>query len=217
MEITRSETIGKLAEALAKAQGEMKAVIMNATNPFLHNKYADLGAIIETSKPPLSKYELSFSQIVFSDENKIGVTTLLMHSSGEWLSSSMSLPMGEEKGKSLAQVAGSVITYIRRYSLSAILGIHTEEDSDGNTKKSKAEATEANKETADAEKKVDLIKETQAKILDKLNYHGGSKNLKLMTLLKTYIESGNPMKIKDQDKLNKLLTELENFKNEKEG
>jgi hypothetical protein len=67
-----------------------------------------------------------------------------MHTSGEWISSSISMPIGDEKGKSNAQVAGSIVTYLRRYSLASILGIYSDEDGDGNkpepTRKPKAEA-----------------------------------------------------------------------------
>jgi hypothetical protein len=71
-----------------------------------------------------------------SSENGIGVETVLMHSSGEWLSSSITLPFGEgEKGRTMAQNAGAIITYLRRYGLSAMLGIYADEDTDGNEKK----------------------------------------------------------------------------------
>ena len=59
--------------------------------------------------------------------------TVLTHASGEWISSSLSLPLADEKGKSGAQVAGSIITYLRRYTLSAVLGMYSDEDTDGNS------------------------------------------------------------------------------------
>jgi len=63
----------------------------------------------------------------------VGVETILAHESGEWIGSTIFLPLGEEKGKSQAQLAGSVITYLRRYSLAGILGMYADEDGDGNT------------------------------------------------------------------------------------
>jgi hypothetical protein len=128
----KSESIKLLAGALAQAQAEMPGVQFNATNPFLKNKYADLGAIISTSKPILGKNGLSVSQLVSTDKGNVGVTTVLMHNSGEWLESTAWLSLGEEKGKSQAQVAGSIITYLRRYSLASILGMYADEDGDGN-------------------------------------------------------------------------------------
>jgi len=128
----KSESIKLLAGALAQAQAEMPAVQFNATNPFLKNKYADLGAIISTSKPILGKNGLSVSQLVSTDNSNVGVTTVLMHNSGEWLESTAWLPVGEGKGMSQAQVAGSLITYLRRYSLASILGMYADEDGDSN-------------------------------------------------------------------------------------
>jgi hypothetical protein len=131
--MSKSETIGALAAALSEAQAEIKPAAFNATNPFLKNKYADLGSVIEAAREPLRKHGLSISQQVISYENSIGITTILMHKSGEWLESTVFLPLGDEKGKSQAQVAGSIITYLRRYSLASALGMYADEDTDGGT------------------------------------------------------------------------------------
>ena len=131
--MNHSETIGKLAEALSRAQAEMHAAKFNAVNPFLKNNYADLGSIIDTAKPTLGKYGLAVTQHPFNDDDRVGVETVLTHASGEWISSSLSLPLADEKGKSGAQVAGSIITYLRRYTLSAVLGMYSDEDTDGNS------------------------------------------------------------------------------------
>ena len=131
--MNHSDTIGKLAEALSRAQAEMHAAKFNAVNPFLKNNYADLGSIIDTAKPTLGKYGLAVTQHPFNDGDRVGVETVLTHSSGEWISSSLSLPLADEKGKSGAQVAGSIITYLRRYTLSAVLGMYSDEDTDGNS------------------------------------------------------------------------------------
>ena len=130
-----NESIAKLAEALCKAQGEMPAASFDATNPFLKNEYASLGSIIKTAQPILTHHGLSVTQLAESDGEMVGVTTMLMHTSGESISSTMLLPLGEEKGLKPAQVAGSIITYIRRYQYAAILGMYAEEDTDGNEPK----------------------------------------------------------------------------------
>ena len=130
--MNKSENITELANALSLAQAEMPAVKMNSVNPFLKIKYADLGAVILTSRPVLAKHGLSISQLVYTDGDEIGIETVLMHKSGEWMASKTGLHLGDEKGKSQAQVAGSVITYLRRYSLAAILGMYADEDADGN-------------------------------------------------------------------------------------
>lgn len=127
----KSDSLKTLSEALAKAQSEMPKVKFNSVNPFLKNKFADLGAVIEASRPVLAKHGLSVTQFPTSEGDKIGVTTILLHSSGEWISDTVTMQAAEEKGKSAAQVAGSVITYLRRYSWSAVLGLYADEDTDG--------------------------------------------------------------------------------------
>ena len=130
--MNKSETIAKLAEALSRAQAEMPAAKFNSVNPFLKNNYADLGSIIDTAKPVLGKHGLAVTQLTFNDGDRVGVETVMTHASGEWISTQFSLPPADEKGKSGAQVAGSIITYLRRYSLAAILGMYSDEDTDGN-------------------------------------------------------------------------------------
>ena len=124
-----------IAKALVKAQAEMPAVPMNATNPFLKNRYADLGSIIATVRPVLARNGLAFSQLTIGSSGEVGVKTILIHESGEFIEDKITLPVSDERGKSGAQVAGSIITYLRRYSLSAILGIYADEDTDGNQSK----------------------------------------------------------------------------------
>jgi hypothetical protein len=132
--LEKSDSIKNLAIALKKTQEEIGKVSFDATNPFLKNQYATLGAIIETSKPVLVKNGLSVSQPVISNGNEIGVTTILLHESGEFLSSTATINVLDQKGLSLAQAAGSIITYLRRYSLAAILNLYADEDNDGEEK-----------------------------------------------------------------------------------
>lgn len=108
---------------------------MNAVNPFLKNKYADLGAVIEALRVPFTKNGLSVSQMIGGDGGGISVTTVLLHKSGQWMESTITLPLGDEKGRSLAQSAGAIITYLRRYGLASIAGAYSDEDTDGNAPK----------------------------------------------------------------------------------
>lgn len=135
----KSESIALLSAALVAAQAEMPAVKFNETNKFLGNKYADLGAVIEATRPILKSHGLAVSHLVVGEGESIGVTTLLVHSSGEFIGSTATLLVGQEKGKSSAQVAGSIVSYLRRYSLGAILGLYTDEDNDGNSPPEKKE------------------------------------------------------------------------------
>jgi hypothetical protein len=132
--MNKSETINDLATALSVAQGQMTAAKMGAENPFLHNHYADLGSVIQAAKKPLADNGLSYSQHPELNGGAVTITTILMHSTGQWIESTITLGLGEGKGMSQAQQMGSVITYLRRYSLSAILGIYADEDTDGNDK-----------------------------------------------------------------------------------
>lgn len=128
--MNKSDSIAKLAQALSKAQAEMPVVKMNAQNPFLKNKYADLGAVIETSRPVLGKFGLSVSQFPVSVGDRVGVTTILMHESGEWLEDTLTFSVTDSKGLSLAQSSGVVISYARRYSWASVLGLYADEDTD---------------------------------------------------------------------------------------
>lgn len=123
----RSESIKHLAAALNKAQAEMSGAKKGATNPFFKSKYADLNSVVDAVRIPFSENGLSYSQFPIMDENRVGVETILMHESGEFIASTLMLPTG----KLDAQAAGSAITYARRYSLQAVAGIPAEDD-DGN-------------------------------------------------------------------------------------
>ena len=131
--VNKSESITKLATALAKVQAEMTAAPLNAKNPFLKNEYADLGSIINTAKPVIAKHGISVSQFPISNGNTVGIETILMHESGEWMSNELNLELTSEKGKSAAQVAGSIISYLRRYSYASVLGMYSGDDNDGHS------------------------------------------------------------------------------------
>ena len=124
--MNKSETIGKLAEALSKAQGAMKPAIKDSDNPYYKSKYADLSSVWEAIREPLSANGLSVSQLLESTENgdRITLTTILMHSSGEWLMSSITAKPAKED----AQAIGSLTSYLRRYALSAIVGGYADDD-----------------------------------------------------------------------------------------
>ena len=126
----KSESITELAKALVRAQTEIGVAQMNSVNPFLKNRYADLGSVIEAVKPALAKNGLAFVQPASMSDGVVAVETVLLHESGEYISETLSLPAGEERGKSLAQVTGSIVTYLRRYGLSAMLGVYADEDAD---------------------------------------------------------------------------------------
>ncbi|EJW14416.1 ERF family protein [Paenibacillus alvei] len=137
MGLKRSESITNLAAALVKFQKEVVSPKNNANNPYFSSKYAPLHEVINVIREPLAKYGLSYIQSTSTDEQNVTVTTLLMHESGEFVESEpLSLPglqVLKGGGKDFTpQGIGSAITYGRRYSLTAILGIASEDDTDGN-------------------------------------------------------------------------------------
>ena len=121
----QSETIGSLALALAKAQGEMGAAAKDASNPHFKSRYADLASIMDACRGPLAKHGLSVSQLPCREnDGAVGLTTLLLHESGEYLGSSISARPSQEN----PQVVGSLLTYLRRYALAAICGVVQDDD-----------------------------------------------------------------------------------------
>lgn len=123
-----SESIEKLAPALIKAQSQIKSVHKSAENPYFRSKYADLATIIEASRKPLTENNLAFLTIVGKGSSEIPITGILLHSSGQWLSGTLSLPVDKRS----AQAVGSAISYGRRYAMVAMLNIATDDDDDGN-------------------------------------------------------------------------------------
>ena len=129
MEPTMSETIGKIAGALAKAQSEMTMVEARSTNPFFNSKYASLASVLETCMCPLNKNEIALVQGNRWDniDNGFYITSMLMHSSGEWIKSEIRMPVAKKDAHGI----GAATTYGRRYLLSSMVGV-AQADDDGN-------------------------------------------------------------------------------------
>ena len=137
----QSATVGKIAEALCAAQAELPAAIKNGKNPHLKNRYADLNAIYEAARDTLAKHGLAVVQTMQpTDGSRAHVRTTLLHKSGEWIAGELTMPLDRQGG---AQGMGSAITYARRYSLSAIIGIVTEEDDDAEAAQGRGKPAQA--------------------------------------------------------------------------
>lgn len=121
-----SEQINELATALSKAQIELEAV-SKGEKGYGYN-YASLASTIEVAKPVLSKYGLAVIQLVGNNGDNPSVTTVLTHSSGQYIQTTASMPLVEMKGVNEAQRAGAVYSYIRRYALQAILNMASEDN-----------------------------------------------------------------------------------------
>ena len=122
----QSESITDLATALCLAQAEMGGAIKDSNNPFFKSSYADLTSVIKVIKQPFANHGLSFVQLPVTSEGGkgVGVSTMLMHNSGQWIQSEYLLPMD----KVTPQGAGSAITYARRYALQSLVGIPAVDD-----------------------------------------------------------------------------------------
>lgn len=122
-----SPTLGALAAALAKAQGAMGSARKDSENPHFKSRYADLASIWDACRAPLSANGLAVMQRVKMDAAGVIITTMLVHSSGEWVKDACLFPLAQRT----IQVVGSTITYGRRYALAALVGVAPDEDDDG--------------------------------------------------------------------------------------
>ena len=121
----KSLSIENLTKSLVSFQLKCRTIGYDAANPFFKSKYATLTALVSETKEMLAKEGLVVSQLC---EDEGSVTTILMHVSGEYLSSKLTLrPVKDDP-----QGRGSCLTYSRRYSYASILGLVSDEDDDGN-------------------------------------------------------------------------------------
>ena len=124
-----SESKANLFGALIKARTEIDAVVKDKDG--YGYKYATLDNVISMLKGVLPKYGLGYAQFPETQDGKDGVTTIVMHESGEYMSARYEMEATEMKGTNLTQQKGASITYTRRYALCSVFGIPTEEDTDG--------------------------------------------------------------------------------------
>jgi hypothetical protein len=134
-----SDTIGQVGGALAAAQGEMAGAKRDGLNDHYGNRYPTLESLLEAAKPALSKNGISVLQASGSDAIRAvkgdsvvvgSVTTRLVHKSGEWIETTLRVPLAD---RLTYQEVGKALTYLRRYSLAGLVGIAGEVDDDGET------------------------------------------------------------------------------------
>ena len=127
----KSDSIVELSKALAKFQANVKQPMKDKNNPFFKSKYVPLENVVEAITQEAPKHGLSFVQWALNDESgRVGVATMLMHESGEFIEFD---PVHMKADKETAQGAGALISYLKRYSLSAVFGITSDQDDDGNS------------------------------------------------------------------------------------
>lgn len=121
-----SEKIDLLSTDYALAQTELKNASFDKINPHFKSKYATLAQVRDTTAPVLAKHGLAVIQVTDMIDGALVLVTRLVHKSGQWIEGVYPIAIGKP------QDMGSALTYGRRYSLSGICGIASEEDDDGN-------------------------------------------------------------------------------------
>lgn len=129
-----SESIKNLSASLVKAQGEVKNLYPSSKG--YGYDYVPLEKVIDMLKPILPKYGLTYVQLPYGGQtgNTVGLTTRIIHESGEWIEETAEFPVTDMKGVNATQKAGAAITYFRRYALLAAFGITGDKDVDANDK-----------------------------------------------------------------------------------
>lgn len=177
-----SDQLDQLYSALAKAQQEMETALTDSNNPFFKSKYADLTSIVKASRPYLTKNGLSVIQRVMTDDSgNMYLYTRLAHMSGQWIESKMPI----NPTKTDIQAIGSYITYLKRYNLSAIVGVATDDANDD-----------------DGENAMDRNKKMQAKVDNSSEVITEEKVKYLSDLVRKIPED------KQIDEINKLLSQF---------
>jgi hypothetical protein len=127
--VKTSESITAIATALIAVQKNLRPAIRDSLNPHFKSKYADLAAVWDACRGPLAENGIAAVQSADGEPDGVSVTTMLIHTSGEWI---VFGPLVIPLTNPTAQQVCAAITYARRYGLSAAIGISTEDDDDGN-------------------------------------------------------------------------------------
>lgn len=153
----QSKELNELILALSKAQSELESAKKDQTG-YGYN-YSDLNQVILTAKPILAKNGLAISQLLGNDaQGNPSVKTMLLHSSGQYIGSTIALPAIDMKGCNPVQGAGATISYLRRYAYQSILGMSSEDNdasSNGPTSKSSPSKSESKPQSFRRKKKVE--------------------------------------------------------------
>jgi hypothetical protein len=123
--IETSTSVTALTAAIIRVQSGLSGVKKDAVNPHFKNRYATLENVIDTARPALQEAKIAFVQAPgLVVDGSVEVTTMLVHESGEWMRSTLHVPLQKRD----AQGVGSAITYGCRYSLMAMLGLPPTDD-----------------------------------------------------------------------------------------
>jgi hypothetical protein len=174
-----SESIKSLCDSLVKAQKKIKNLYPSSRG--YGYDYVPLEKIIDMLKEVLPEFGLSYIQLPFGGQSgqTVGLTTRIIHESGEWLEETAEFPVTDMKGVNATQKAGAAITYFRRYALLSAFGVTGDKDVDANDK------AFDNKKPADSEELVNQTMELESYIGD------GKLQGQFLEKAKSYIKTKN--------------------------
>lgn len=188
----KSNEISEINKALAEFRKEVKQPLKDANNPFFKSKYVPLENVVEAIDEVAPNHGLSFTQWPVSDGNgNVGVSTMLLHSSGQYIEYD---PVYMKPDKQTPQAIGSAITYSKRYSLSAVFGITSDEDDDGNQATGNGnnnQRKQHNQLPVQDKGKVALVQQNAKDLADIINAQDGADQSNPMTqqkIIDTYIK-----------------------------
>lgn len=124
-----SESVKELFGALSKFRAQVKQPAKTAKNPYFNSKYVTLEGVMQAVDAALTGTGLAYSQLAENGDNGVSVSTIITHSSGEWM---IVGPLTLNPAKRDPQGQGSAITYAKRYQLASAFGISSDIDDDGN-------------------------------------------------------------------------------------
>jgi hypothetical protein len=210
----QSPDIGKLAEALAAAQSEMEGAKKDAANPFFKSEYSTLFSVWQACREQLTKNKLAVTQTMESN-GQLTVYTTLMHSSGQWIRSALSIT----PGKAGPQELGSCITYLRRYALAAMVGLSPlDDDAEAAMQEVRKQPTaKPPAKTPESKPKsktpIETYLDSMAKAKAVLNKITGSDDVYYSAL--KYFDISHANEMKDMAKGEQLLEQLRTFVKER--
>ena len=177
MNAPQSTELNELFTALAKAQAEMETAGKTNSNPFFKSRYADLAEVVNSSRAVLTKHGISVSQIIDFDEVSQILISILAHSSGQFIQSRARI----QPPKNDVQTFGSYITYLRRYSYAALVGVVVQDEDDDGEKATQPHREEGKKTepkigTAEASQLIALCNGNE-KLIKELLKAGGVNDL----------------------------------------
>ncbi len=211
---TRSDELQDLFSSLAQAQSEMPAVCGNKENPYFKERYIDLGDMITASRPSLTKYGLSVLQQILPNDGQMLLHTILSHSSGQWIESRIRII----PPKNDIRTMDSYVTYLRRCSYGALVGIvGANDDDDGEyatatTRETFAKGTAINTKYNPKENKLETVSRDMA---DELEYElEGHSDIAEMVLDALHIQNLVDM---PKEKFRVSINKIRKIKNIREG